>query len=156
MVNPGQFELIQIWNSWASKYYLWFSSEQNIGSPWQQSVHISIGLSSNANKCQAYFDSDWSCKINRTRPMVVFTSGWLPSLLDVYICQLCFLIGKYWIPLCGLEKAIVTGLCVSNFFGWLSPNQMKRGEIVLMDDLLCWWMYWQKTPREGTVGNHEL
>jgi hypothetical protein len=39
-------------------------------------------------------------------------------------------------------KTSVTGICVSNKFGWLNPNLMKWGEIALMNDLLCWWMYW--------------
>ncbi len=34
-------------------------------------------------------------------------------------------------------------LC-QQFFGWLNPNQMKWGEIALMDDLLRWWIYEQK------------
>ncbi len=47
-----------------------------------KNVHISIGLLQMQNKCQAWIDSGWSCKIDRTRPMVVFTSGclYLPTV----------------------------------------------------------------------------
>jgi hypothetical protein len=33
---------------------------------------------------------------------------------------------------------------------------MKWGEIALINGFLCQWMYWEKTSREGTVGDHEL
>jgi hypothetical protein len=57
---------------------------------------------------------------------------------------------------CKPSCVIVTKICVNNFFGWLSPNLMKWGEIALINGFLCRWMYWQKTSKVGMVDDHEL
>jgi hypothetical protein len=51
-------------------------------------------------------------------------NGYVPGDIYLYI---------YSLP----SKTSVTGICVSKFFGGLSPNLMKWGEITLMNDLLC-------------------